>query len=179
MRIKHNPPNRLRQNLHRKSHSLIMRYRIRNNTILMTLIKETADLDTSRILQKPIKLPVSILPIILRRKHRYTMKILPALLAGTGQRHSHSHPILIIIQRHMPLLPLQHIQLNPGTPILSPLRYRTRRINLTVILLQLIDTEYLTILIEKRIRIITHNPQPRDITTSLICLIAKHIQLLS
>ena len=153
-----NPLHLSRQNLHRKPDTLIMRHTIRNNPILMTLIKETADPDTPRILQKPIKLPIRILPIIFRRKHRYTMKELPTFLAGTGQRHSYRHPILIIIQRHTSLLPLQHIQLNPGTPILSPLRYRTRRINLTVILLPLIDTEHLTILIEKRIRIITHNP---------------------
>ena len=125
MRIKHNPLNCLRQNLHRKSHSLIMRYRIRNNTILMTLIKETADFDTSRILQKSIKLPIRILTTILRRKHRYTMKELPTFLAGTGQRHSHSHPILIIIQRHTSLLPFLHIQLNPGTLILRPLSSRS------------------------------------------------------
>ncbi|MDD5910517.1 MAG: hypothetical protein PUC61_00040 [Bacteroidales bacterium] len=66
MRIKHNPLNHLRKNLHRKTHTLIMRYRIRNNPVLMTLIKETADLDTPRILQKIIKLPIRILETILR-----------------------------------------------------------------------------------------------------------------
>ena len=50
-----------------------MRYRIRNNPVLMTLIKETADLDTPRILQKIIKLPIRILETILRLKHRYPM----------------------------------------------------------------------------------------------------------
>ena len=153
-----NPLHLSRQNLHRKPDTLIMRHTIRNNPILMTLVKETADPDTPRILQKPIKLPIRILPIIFRRKHRYTMKELPTFLAGTGQRHSHRHPILIIIQRHPSLLPLQHIQLNPGTLILSPLSCRGGRINLAAIILQLVDTEHFAILIEKRIRIITHNP---------------------
>ena len=61
-----NPLHLPRQNLHRKPDTLIMRHTIRNNPILMTLVKETANPDTPRILQKPIKLPVRILAAILR-----------------------------------------------------------------------------------------------------------------
>ena len=178
MSIKHNPLHLPRQNLHRKPNTLIMRHTIRNHPILMTLIKETPDPDTPRILQKPIKLPIRILPIILRRKPRNPMKQLPELLASTSQRHPHSHPILIIIQRHTSLLPLLHIKLNPRHLIRHLLHPRNRRIHRPFILL-IINTKHLTPLVEICIRIITHHPQPRNITTSLVHFITKQIQLLS